>query len=350
MQFRPAAGVVGGPEVFSFRVTDNGTTGGAADPKSLDQSLQIQVTGSNPSPIVLQLQVAAGSDDAEERPWGGVPLASTDLDMTLDSTYQQTVGLRFTGVTIPRGSTIQHASIQFQADETSSDATSLSIRGQAADQAPTFSNTDLNITSRPRTSTAVTWNPAPWLVKGQAGPDQQTPNLAAVIQEIVNRSGWASGNALVIIIDGQGKRVAEAFEGSAAGAPKLRIEYLAAVPAPLAAMAAALVFAETEPSDVGLAHESRTSSPLSDKTVAADERRLAKRERIVHELDSRESSDLHRQEWTPLWLTSRLLDDLANRPAREVFRGPLSADHVEDWFKIMGSQENRRQPRSVRLD
>jgi hypothetical protein len=45
-----------------------------------------------------------------------------------------------------------------------------------------------------------------------------------VIQEIVNRSGWASGNALALIVTGTGERVAESYDGSAA--PELHIEYL----------------------------------------------------------------------------------------------------------------------------
>ena len=42
--------------------------------------------------------------------------------------------------------------------------------------------------------------PAAWLASGLAGADQRTPNLAAVLQEIVDRPGWTAGNSLVIII------------------------------------------------------------------------------------------------------------------------------------------------------
>ena len=58
----------------------------------------------------------------------------------------------------------------------------------------------------------------PWTTVGQAGPDEQTSNIAAVIQEIVNRPGWSSGNALAIIITGTGKRVAESFNGVSSAA------------------------------------------------------------------------------------------------------------------------------------
>ncbi len=36
-----------------------------------------------------------------------------------------------------------------------------------------------------------------------------------IVQELVSRPGWASGNAIVLIFTGSGRRVADSFEGSA---------------------------------------------------------------------------------------------------------------------------------------
>jgi hypothetical protein len=36
---------------------------------------------------------------------------------------------------------------------------------------------------------------------------------------------WAEGNGLVVILSGSGKRVAEAYDGSPAGAPLLHVEF-----------------------------------------------------------------------------------------------------------------------------
>ena len=72
----------------------------------------------------------------------------------------------------------------------------------------------------------MSWNPVPWLTLGEAGPDQQTADLSLIVQEIVDRPGWLSGNALVIIFTGTGERVAEAFDGDENGAPLLRVRYL----------------------------------------------------------------------------------------------------------------------------
>jgi hypothetical protein len=102
-------------------------------------------------------------------------------------------------------------------------AASLLIEGQAADNAPTFAKITNNISSRARTSANVGWIPAPWGTVGAQGPDQQTPDLTSVMQELVNRGGWASGNSMVFIISGTGVRTAEAFDGLFA--PVLHVTY-----------------------------------------------------------------------------------------------------------------------------
>ncbi len=171
---------------------------------------------------IYNVQVAAGADDAEERATGSVNLASTDLELVLDRDLQK-VGLRFLNIPVPQGATITNAYIQFQTDETGSEPTSLTIQAEAIDNAPTFTTVKFNVSSRPRTAASVTWSPPAWTAVRDRGAAQQTPNLAPVIQEIINRPGWTSGNAVAIILTGSGKRVAEAFEG--AYAPLLHLEY-----------------------------------------------------------------------------------------------------------------------------
>lgn len=172
---------------------------------------------------VLEYRVAVGSDDAEESAGGSVSLSSSDLELVEDGNAQR-VGLRFTSVMIPRGTSIAHAWIQFKVDEATSTAASLLIQGQAADNAATFTSAANNVSSRPRTAASATWVPAAWSGSGTAGPAQQTPDLRTIVQEIVNRPGWVSGNALALILTGSGKRVAEAYEGDRTGAPLLHIE------------------------------------------------------------------------------------------------------------------------------
>ena len=155
----------------------------------------------------LDKRVAAGADDAEQGPSGTVDVGSSDLELVTDGTSVQSVGIRFSGLAIPQAAAIQSAWIQFQADETSSVATTLTIEGEASDNAVPFTTGANNVGARPRTSAAVPWSPPAWSLVGEAGAAQQTPDLSAVVQQIVSRGGWLSGNALAFVITGSGSRV-----------------------------------------------------------------------------------------------------------------------------------------------
>ncbi len=174
--------------------------------------------------VILESRILSGTDDAEERATGSVKLGSSDLEFTFDRN-DQTVGMRFTGQSIPPGATITNAYIQFMVDNVDTVATSLTIKGEISENAATFVKQSGNITSRARTTAAVSWSPPPWETSGEMGVDQRTPDLAPLIQEIVNLPGWSAGNALVIIIDGTGERTADSFNGNPAGAPLLHVEY-----------------------------------------------------------------------------------------------------------------------------
>ncbi|GAB62920.1 hypothetical protein KSU1_C1324 [Candidatus Jettenia caeni] len=208
----------------SFSETGTYVLSLTADDSALNMSDEITVVVNNDATTVREIRVTAGSDDAEERSSGSVILSSTDLDLVFDKN-NQTIGMRFNGVDIPKNATIINAYIQFKVDEITSEATSLTIQGEDVDNAVTFAAVSMNISSRPRTTAAVSWSPVPWTTVGVSGSDQQTSDISSVIQEIVNRSGWSNGNSLVVIITGTGRRTAESYEGSQSGAPLLHVVY-----------------------------------------------------------------------------------------------------------------------------
>ena len=195
-----------------------------------------QITTSSPVSVTVdnvpdttgtvEKRVNASSDDAEQTSGAAPVLNSTDLELVTDAAAQ-TIGMRFTGVTVPRGANVTKAYVQFTTDETGTATTSLTIRAEASDNAATFTTATNNVSSRPRTTAAVTpaWAPAAWTVIDEAGANQRTPDLSAVIREVTGRSGWASGNALAVVINGSGKRVARAFDAQLGSAPLLHVEY-----------------------------------------------------------------------------------------------------------------------------
>jgi len=192
------------------------------------------------------VQITEDTDDAEE---GGINGAmtntSSDLELgeydtwTQDGVEQglQTIGLRFNNITIPAGSSILAASIQFTADNTGADPVQLTIFGEANSNPITFTNDDdlnpYDITSRERTVANAVWDVPPWPNEGDAGIDQRTVDLASIVQEIVDRGDWASGNSLAIIMEHSGPSIGvtsssggrEAEAGPGSDAPTLTIIY-----------------------------------------------------------------------------------------------------------------------------
>ena len=193
---------------------------GVADPTPATRVITVSLPG---GVVAIEARVTNALDDAEEDSAGGVA-QNPDLDMAVDAGPPQIVGIRFPSLNIPIGSVITNAWVQFLADESQSETTVLAIQGEDANVAAQFTATTNNISSRPRTAASVPWTPPAWTA-GASALEQRTPNLAAVLQEIVSRPGWAPGSSIVVIISGTGKRTAESFEGNAGGAPLLHVEY-----------------------------------------------------------------------------------------------------------------------------
>ncbi|MCK5217237.1 MAG: metallophosphoesterase, partial [Methanosarcinales archaeon] len=164
------------------------------------------------------------SDDAEQSLISGTMyLDSSDLELIEAEGTDQIVGTRFQNIQIPKGATITNAYIEFETDEIGSTPTNLVFSGEAADNSVTFTLTKYDISNRPRTSASVNWNNVPeWNIINER---HQTPDISPIIQEIINRNNWASGNALSIIVTGSGRRTAESYDVDRANAPLLVVEY-----------------------------------------------------------------------------------------------------------------------------
>jgi len=174
---------------------------------------------------IFETRIATAADDIEEKSSGTISSNINDLDMGYDGTTRQTVGLRFTGIDVPRGAVITNAYIQFTSDEVGTGAASFLIRGEDADDSAAFTAIKFDVSSRPTTDASVAWTPASWTVRGEAGIAERTPDLKAIVQEIIDRGGWAALNDMAFTLIGTGTRVAKSYEGSAAGAALLHIEY-----------------------------------------------------------------------------------------------------------------------------
>ncbi|MFC2115512.1 T9SS type A sorting domain-containing protein [Bacteroidota bacterium] len=162
----------------------------------------------------INVKIVDGGDDAEEyqqakevgvEDAGFMDITSSDVELCNESDgVQQMCGFIFRSVQIPVGATITNAYIQFTADDDNEEVITLDIWGGkvANVTAPWGVNQGDNpfaISSVPKTTALVQWTPVSWLVLEERGPDQQTPDISSIIQEIIGVAGWAPGNNLSIM-------------------------------------------------------------------------------------------------------------------------------------------------------
>lgn len=169
--------------------------------------------------------VSTSSDDAEQEDLAMDALNDDDLDMGWEGDpeklHELHTGLRFQNITIPKGATIDSAFIRFCAHEGKSaeDVAKITIVGEASDNAVTYDLENL-ITARPQTSASLVWTVAE---EWDIWEFYSTPNIANIVQEIVNRNAWVYGNAMAFMLKGENQgpsdlenaREVEAYENIA---------------------------------------------------------------------------------------------------------------------------------------
>lgn len=194
--------------------------GGASDTNMLSSC------GTN----TLTPRVNASANDAEET-GGTVTTNSGTLDVAYNGTpAQNTVGLRFTGLAIPRGARITSATLQFTASNSDTATTvNVTIEGEAIGNSPAFTTGANNITDRTRTTNSVNWSAIGAWTSG-ATTNATSPSITSIIQEIVNNPGWASGNSLSLILEDNAstsgaRRRARSADTSTTSSPLLTVTY-----------------------------------------------------------------------------------------------------------------------------
>ncbi len=181
-------------------------------------------------------QVGASTDDCLYAPADGT-WATTTVRFSMGyidvSETNRSSAARFLNITIPAGSTIDGANLVLTCrSATSSVVINSRLRAEANVNPATFS-TAANFLARTWTSDAthVHWNAiAAWT----SDVAYTSPEIKAVIQEVIGLPGWASGNPMVVLWDDFQNlsdqedahyREAYSYDSSTTKAPKLYIEY-----------------------------------------------------------------------------------------------------------------------------
>ena len=153
-------------------------------------------------PVPGEWRVSASSDDCYARPsrLGGddvFSLASNHFPGGWGggATDHYSCGARFLAVAVPNGATITAAYLTFTSkDNLNATTVNTNIIGEAVNDAVTFTNL-ANYEGRARTAAIIPWdNIGAWI----NNVEYQSPSIVSIIQEIVDRPGWASGQDIVV--------------------------------------------------------------------------------------------------------------------------------------------------------
>ena len=181
------------------------------------------------STIDLYANLDKGSDDVEENENNGtVYTNSSDLELGFDGYNQQhyqTVVLRYNNLGIPQGAIVQSAYLDFTVDETNGSISDIDISAElAAHSAPFDDMSFYNVSTRQRTQQSINWKASAWT---SVGMKKTSPNLAALVQEIVDQNAWTAGNSMCFIIKGNtGTRTGESYESGSHLSAQLRVQYI----------------------------------------------------------------------------------------------------------------------------
>ena len=174
------------------------------------------------------VQITATADDAYERSSSIFYLSNCGAGADPCPVRISTVpsggrdgGLRFAGVNLPVAAFVTSATLEGYISGANDDLVA-TVYGEATANAEDFV-TSADVNGRARTTASVPVNQIDW------GTGWKSIDVTALVQEIVNRPGWASGNALALLIiganSGAGNCDFDSVDTAPATAPKLTVNF-----------------------------------------------------------------------------------------------------------------------------
>ncbi len=169
----------------------------------------------------LTYQIQSQSENAEEATNG---YQSTGSELTFKPSSNSYIGLRFNEVAIPQGATITNAYLNFTAYRNrSTSGSGFTISAANESNPDNFSSYSRYLLRDKSKTTGVSWSNIPSWSKNST---YQSPDISSVVQQVVDRGDWSSGNNMMIIISNMtGNRGAYTYSGKPSGAAQLVIEF-----------------------------------------------------------------------------------------------------------------------------
>ncbi|MEK7991860.1 MAG: VWA domain-containing protein, partial [Thiotrichaceae bacterium] len=151
-------------------------------------------------------------------------------NISLDPPAPVINGLRFVDVGIPQGATIKNASVTFRpnsdVDGTKSSRNKdlkLKIRAVLQDNAINLTDDSYSISKNWPNQTAdeISWDPGNW----SEFIEYSTSDISSLVQQVVDRNAWQSGNALGIVFETDGDYTSARLFDHKRDTPILNVSY-----------------------------------------------------------------------------------------------------------------------------
>jgi hypothetical protein len=177
------------------------------------------------SPQIYEAPITNTIYDARQNSTG---VANGAGGLQLNDRY---LGVMYPNVNIPAGATITSASIRFTAS-IAGNISNVVIKGETNPDAAiwnTSNSTELSTRFNNSTTSQVTWNNANTWVVEESGINQTTPDLTAIVSEIISLPTWERDKTLAFLIQAPvnaGGATAYDVSGGASKGAVLHIEYI----------------------------------------------------------------------------------------------------------------------------
>jgi PKD repeat protein len=140
-------------------------------------------------------RISANTDDAQEYA-SAVTLGEGFI--YLGYSADMLSGYRFQNVQLPRSSLVVRAYIQFASTSGRADPALAVVHAQKSTAPATFATNANDLSSRPLTHAAVSWNMPEFQYNAQTD-NERTPDLSALVREVVAQPGWTPGAPIAFI-------------------------------------------------------------------------------------------------------------------------------------------------------
>jgi hypothetical protein len=170
----------------------------------------------------IQNRISAGNDDAEEHEFSGAVNPYRESLALTEKDGKQKIGWRFRHVTIPKGSYIQSAHLEWTSDAINSAVANWTLQSELSGNAASFSTSKYNLSLRTRSNQVVQWSPAAW---NTLNAMYNSPELKHLLQQIVDQSSWVTGHDLALLMKGDGLRQAWSYDGDSLKGAQLVVTY-----------------------------------------------------------------------------------------------------------------------------